>query len=127
MFAAMSAINAPISKENARELSAIGNKVRWDAYRAAKLAEENAKLKPATEGEIDGFNQARLLRVRKQLKKVDDMIDEETDPSKLDRLASAAIRLNEQERQLSNRSLPPTLKASQPRAKRSASADPEPE
>jgi len=56
------------------------------------------------------------------------MIEDCDDPAKLDRLASAAIRLNEQERQLSNRSLPPTLKASQAKTKRSSSSpsDPDP-
>ena len=64
------------------------------------------------------------MRVRAQLDKVDRMIAEERDPVKLDRLASTSARLEEQERRLSNRSLPPTLKA--PARQRSRPAAPGP-
>lgn len=85
-------------------------------------------LDPAAESEeAEKHRKLRLLRVRKQQDRVDEMLLVEDDPAKLDRLASAAIRLNEQERQLSNRSLPPTLKASVVKSKRSQSSDPEPE
>lgn len=84
--------------------------------------------------QADEFRRMRLARVRAQLNTLDKLIADEMakdapDPAKLDRLASAAIRLNEQERQLSNRSLPPTLKAGTVKpSKRAASApDPEPE
>jgi hypothetical protein len=99
---------------------------------ASKLAEKALIADPAAKQKIaEKFQEQRLVRVRKQLETMDGLIDKEMsgdcDAGRLDRLANAAIRLNEQERQLSNRSLPPTLKASQPRTKRSASADPEPE
>jgi hypothetical protein len=48
----------------------------------------------------------RLLRVRKQLSKLDRLIESENDPQKLDRLACAQARLSEQERILDNRPLP---------------------
>lgn len=61
--------------------------------------------------QADEFRRLRLARVRAQLTSIDKMLADEKDPGKLDRLASASIRLNEQERQLSNRSLPATIKA----------------
>lgn len=60
---------------------------------------------------LDAFTRLRLERVRKQLEKIDEMIEEETDPARLDRLAAAASRLSEQERRYAGRSLPPTVRA----------------
>lgn len=135
-----------ITKDNAREFAAKGNQVKRELKRlreerlgkidylldhAARIAEENDKLKvalaEATAQDQDIYRTKRLVRVRKQLDLVDGMIEAEQDPAKLDRLASAQSRLSEQERQLSNRSMPPTLKASQVKTKRSASGSPEPE
>jgi hypothetical protein len=62
---------------------------------------------------------ARLARVRTQLDGIDRAIDaelgrgEKLDPQKLDRLAAASSRLEEQERRLSNRSLPPTKRGAE--------------
>lgn len=104
---------ALFSRENAAEM----------AKRAAavKLARKEAGLLGLLTPEIeaqnaDNYRKLRLLRARKMLDKLDEKIfaeldAEETDAAALDRLASAALRFNEQERQLSNRSLPPTLKA----------------
>ncbi len=88
-------------------------------------------VEPATEPqEADEFRRTRLSRVRAQLNAVDKAIASELasdcDASKLDRLASAAMRLNEQERQLSNRSLPPTLKGETVKSRKPA-ANIEPE
>lgn len=136
-----------ITKENAREFAARGNAVKKELKRlreerlskidylldhAARMAKENDSLKSAlaqvTAEDSEIYRTKRLSRVRKQLDLVDGMIEQEIDPSKLDRLASAQSRLSEQERQLSNRSLPPTLKASAtPRKKPSSSSAPEPE
>jgi hypothetical protein len=136
-----------ITKENARAFAARGNAVKRELKRlreerlgkidylldhAARIAQENDKLKvalaEATAQDQDIYRTKRLGRVRKQLDLVDGMIEAEQDPAKLDRLASAQSRLSEQERQLSNRSLPPTLKAGPaPRSKRSSvQSDPEP-
>lgn len=69
-------------------------------------------VEPDVEAQMtEDFRRLRLARVRKQLLEIDRMMTEEIDPAKLDRLASASIRLNEQERQLSNRSLPATIKS----------------
>jgi hypothetical protein len=52
----------------------------------------------------------RLPRVRKQLERLDDLMKQETDPAKLDRLAAALYRLSEQERIMSGRPLPGSYK-----------------
>jgi len=57
------------------------------------------------------FSALRLARVRKQLKRIDEMLLTEDDPAKLDRLAAASSKLEEQERRLSDRSLPAVRKA----------------
>lgn len=120
---------ALFTAENAAEMARRGN----IALAAKREREKVEALKPETEPrEADEFRKMRLLRVRAQLLAVDKAIADEVakenlDPAKLDRLASAAIRLNEQERQLSNRSLPPTLKANQAPARRKSSAQSEPE
>ena len=98
----------------------------------AKLSAKEERIVEALSVEVESQNaekhrKLRLLRVRKQQERVDAMLLVETDPAKLDRLASAAMRLNEQERQLSNRSLPPVIKASPARTKKSTSNSPAPE
>jgi hypothetical protein len=117
---------ALFTAENAAEMA----KRAADAKLAAKEQTKLAALSPEVEADFaEKHRKLRLLRVRKQQERVDKMLLEEMDAGKLDRLASAAIRLNEQERQLSNRSLPPTLKAGPvPRAKRNQEApEPSPE
>lgn len=97
---------------------------------ASYLARKALAADPAEKQRMaELFQEQRLVRVRKQLEKLDGMLESELDPAKIDRLASAAARLEEQERRLSNRSLPPTLKAGTVKpSKRAASApDPEPE
>lgn len=53
----------------------------------------------------------RLERVRRQLDRVDAMLAEETDPARIDKLCAASSKLEEQERRLSDRSLPPVRRA----------------
>lgn len=60
----------------------------------------------------DSFVAARLARVRKQLDLVDSLLEKEKDPQKLDRLASASMRLSEQERFYANRPAPGARKPS---------------
>lgn len=96
---------ALITTETAREMSARG----LEAKRQAALLRANGEpAKPLLPDEK--YRILRLSRVRRQLDKIDDMIADEDDPQRLDRLASAQMRLSEQERQLSGRSLPPTLR-----------------
>jgi hypothetical protein len=119
-----------ICKANAAEMARLSH-----AARKAKMAAliERANGVSQAEQDANEFKLSRLSRVRLQLLMIDNAIEKELkkscslDAGKLDRLASAAIRLNEQERQLSNRSLPPTLKAnSVPARKRSSGSAPEP-
>lgn len=114
------------TRENAREMQA--------RSAAAQAAKRLANATPEKKSQItDEFRAKRLARVRKQIEMLDAIIDEELkkgekcDPSKIDRLASAAARLNELERQHSNRSLPPVLKAEQPKKSRQRTELPEPE
>jgi hypothetical protein len=60
----------------------------------------------------------RLERVRLQLDRVDKMMMEEDDPQRIDRLASAQMRLAEQERILAGRPLPGSRKPVPDRADR---------
>jgi hypothetical protein len=115
--------------ENAAEMGRRGNKAREEK----KLSRKALSADPSLEAlEADNFRKIRLLRARKMLDKLDEKIfaeldAEETDAAALDRLASAALRFNEQERQLSNRSLPPTLKANQAKPPRRATSSDSPE
>lgn len=64
------------------------------------------------------FADKTLLRVRKQIERLSDEIDDaiEGDSKKLKELTDALARLNEVERQLSGRPLPGTLKPRQSRS-----------
>lgn len=93
------------------------------ARRLKREREEQARLNPPapTASNIgdaeDTYRQARLARVRVQLARIDNMLERETDPQKLDRLAGASSKLSEQERQLSNRPMPPTVRTAAVRPK----------
>lgn len=110
------------TRENAVEMAARSAKAKAERKEAARLAVETATLDPS----ID-YTKRRLARVRLQLDRLDQMMMEERDPQKLDRVASAIARLNEQERQLSNRSMPPVVRASGKTSKRQADPVSEPE
>src|SRR6266481_10113914 len=93
--------------QNARENAVKALAVRKANFLAAKVALKGnsvlAQAAPAVATEspaADQFSRARLARVRRQLSRLDDKMETETDPQKLDRLASAQARLAEQERQL---------------------------
>lgn len=90
---------------NAREMAARGNAAKALAkkQREEQLARANAiAIEPADEI----YRSQRLARVRKQLEKLDEMIEKERDPQKLDRLASAQARLSVQEFALAGRPMP---------------------
>lgn len=115
-----------ITSENAAELGRKGALARLEALAKRKAEEqaENERLaKLSTEG--PDYQQERLARVRKQLNKLDRMIEEEEDPQKLDRLASAQSRLAKQEQELSGRPLPGSLRPTKkPTARSSNIPDP---
>ena len=58
----------------------------------------------------DDYLAMKLVRVRKQLARLDDLLDQEDDPQKIDRLASAIARLSEIERILRGAPLPGSRK-----------------
>lgn len=110
-----------ITAENARELQQKAAKARALARANRVLAD--ARVEIAVQGAE--FTEKALARVRLQLDQVYEAFRKERDPQKLDRLAAAQSRLAEQERQLSNRPLPGTLRPQSP-GKRSKLATPEP-
>jgi DNA-binding protein H-NS len=90
-----------------------------------KQLKENTPDRSAEAVASNQYVQETLTRTRIQLDRLFVLMDAETDPQKLDRLASAIARLAEQERQLSNRPLPGSLKPSQAKPRRSAEIEPE--
>ena len=93
---------------NAREMAARSHEAR----RERSLMAEND---PATSANLPDYVAQRLVRVRKQLDRLDRLIMTVEDPQKLDRLASAQARLSEQERILDGRPLPGSLKPKPPK------------
>ena len=96
---------------------------RADKAELAKLRELFAALplKQALEQpaqQTEAYIAKRLVRVRKQIDLLSAMLEEEQDPNKIDRLASAIAKLSELERQLAGRPLPGSLKPSSPRSTR---------
>ena len=75
---------------------------------------------PVANGTAERHRAGRLSRVRLLLDRLDAMLEKEKDPGKLDRLAAASAKLEEQERRLSDRSLPPVLRSDQKRPGRSS-------
>lgn len=87
----------------AREMAAKGHEAR-----RRNIAERKALFAPhfVIPGLNDSYVTERLACVRAQLGRLDAMVLTETDPQKLDRLASAQAKLADQERILSGRPLP---------------------
>jgi len=88
-----------ITSATASELGKKGNAIRW----APKPPQPIAEAIPAS---FPDYTAKRLFRVRKQLDRLDEMMAEEDDPQRIDKLASAQARLAEQERLLAGRPLP---------------------
>ena len=81
------------------------------ARKAAKFAPEPEPRVATEPAQIaDDYISKKLLRVRKQLARLDDLLDEEDEPALIDRLASAIGRLSEIERNLAGRPLPGSRK-----------------
>jgi hypothetical protein len=94
----------------------------WETRRKRALDDAAAKEPEPLPDTADPYINARLSRVREQLDRIDVMMTKETDPQKLDRLASAQAKLAEQERQLAGRPLPGSLRPTGP-AKRASIFD----
>lgn len=90
----------------AKEMAARSAQIRKER-REAIQAEVEAALELT---KLTDYVRQRLLRVRTQLDRLDRMMLTETDPQKLDRLASAQARLSEQERTLAMRPAPGSLR-----------------
>jgi hypothetical protein len=97
--------NHLFTSANAKEMAARGNaaKARAKRQREENIAKANAI---ATLPPDEIYKNRRLVRVRKQLERLDDMMERERDPQKLDRLASAQARLSVQEFALAGRPMP---------------------
>ncbi len=119
-----------ITVANAKEMAA-----RSHAARRMRLAREELATEPlpqaaqsGTSGADDSYVARRLLRVRGQISKLDDMLEKERDPLKIDKLCSAIARLAELERHLAGRPLPgsrrPSCKPERPRMPTLESLDP---
>lgn len=83
-----------------------------ERVRLLELEQGMAAVCQDTAQKPDDYMLRRLTRVRGQLDRLDVMMQTETDPQKLDRLASAQAKLAEQERQLAGRPLPGSLRPS---------------
>lgn len=101
-----------ITTANAREMAAKSHAARRQRLASVTPAAETIPQTPQLNvlQAADPYVNARLARVRLQLARLDDLLDSESDPQKIDRLASASARLAEQERQLANRPLPGSRK-----------------
>jgi hypothetical protein len=116
------AIVPQFTAATARENAAKSHVIRKANYAVAKQALKGQPhaAQPVTAvaaqtTAADDFSSLRLVRVREELTRLDKLLKAETDPVKLDKLASALSRLAEQERQLAGRPLPGSLRpASRP-------------
>jgi len=96
--------------ETARENAAKSVQARREKAERAKsdaiIAAQTRSESPLNPLPTDPYAKARLIRVRTHLDRLDDLIQSETDPAKLDRLAAAADKLSQQECYLSGRPRP---------------------
>lgn len=107
--------SAKIASDRASQARKIKFAERAARVEAAKAGDSDTTRIPAESTRLlpeDPFTRERLFAVRAQLKRLDVMMQTETDPQKLDRIASAQAKLAEQERQLAGRPLPGSLRPS---------------
>ena len=113
---------ALFNSQNAREMAARSAESRRRAaaeaaQRLSELQEASAQAATVT-ADSDDYVRKRLACVRAQLALLDARMLTETDPQKLDRLASAQSRLAVQEQNLAGRPLPGSLRQPTVREKR---------
>ena len=106
-----------ITKDNAREMA-----LKSQQTRKEQLQELRTALQVLSGDSGKEYRARRVARVRRQLDRIDEMMMEEMDPQKLDRLASAQARLSEQERVLSGTPLPGSLRPAAERTQRGLGA-----
>jgi hypothetical protein len=100
-------------RKRQRKAEALLNPPPPNGHTAPKPEPVDPDSVTTTDGKSNAFSVKRLARVRKQLTRIDGMLDTETDPAKIDRLAAASSKLEEQERRLSSRPLPPVLRVAE--------------
>lgn len=106
--------------ETAREYQAKAVKARL----AAKIANKQATPQPSQAipqdppQVTDTYIERRLSRVREQIDRLSDMLDEEEEPQKLDRITAAIERLSKLEQTLAGRPLPGSLRPVERSSKR---------
>ena len=116
------------TREQARQMSAKGHEARRRQRAARRMAQAALVAPPPTDPNApDPYLQARLLRVREQLCRLDEMLLSECDPQKLDRLASATSKLSEVERLLAQRPAPGSYRPTTARKRTGAFAQVIPE
>lgn len=108
------------TKENARQMQALGASARTSKTTAKLIVENEAE-------QAETFRIQRLARVRVQLVRLDKQLADETDPARLDRLMSALNRLQEAEGWLAGRAKPGNKKPAPDRKPRSGAPAPLPE
>lgn len=117
-----------ITSENARELqqkAAVARRLKAEERRLVRVAAIVA-------AQAEGYVNQTLVRVRLQLDSLYSAFMKEVgkqspDAAKLDRIASAQSRLAEQERQLSGRPMPGSLRPTADKPRRQPAQLPEPE
>ncbi len=112
-----------ITCENARELGRKGNLIRW-----SRPKPENPIATPIANPTIEpDFASQRLVRVRQEILRQDEMQKASKDPDEIEKLSRSLKALSEQERILAGRPMPGSLKPSSKPARRLAPAEPMPE
>lgn len=110
-------IGIPFTAENAR-LMALRS---VEARKQRKDHPQPSAVQPSADtlATLDDYQAKTIVRVRERMDKLLDLLEEEEDPNKLDRLASAFAKLQEEERKLAGRPLPGSHRPSSKPAKRS--------
>jgi hypothetical protein len=113
------------TKQNAAENAIKAHEARKQRLEAEQIQRDAEAANALTmQAPADDYRATTLARVRIQLDKIFNMMLAEDDPAKIDRLASAQARLGEQERQLSNRPLPGSLKPTSRSSKSRSDVEP---
>jgi hypothetical protein len=107
-----------ITPETARKFAELRKAAQAKREAVAKEREAQAQENP----NLPKYLLDRLARVRGQIDHINNLIEDESDPQKLDRLASALYRFSEIERNLAGRPLPGSLKPSAARSRRQSSS-----
>lgn len=109
------------TRENARENALKANRVRWSRERSA--AAQPAIVPPVPipiPVAEDTFTTRKLARVRGQIDRVEQLLDDADEPQAVDRFANALTRLYDLERVLAGRPLPGSRRpANEPKGRQS--------